>query len=123
MIFSEEVDIELKDICIEISQRYEINFLEIGVETNHVHFLIQSVPKYSPTKIVRTIKSITAREMFRRRPEVKELLWGGEFWSKGYFISTVSRHGNEETIQKYVKEQGRQKDYRKLHTQQLDLFF
>ena len=123
MVFSEEVDIELKDICIEISQRYEINFLEIGVETNHVHFLIQSVPKYSPTKIVRTIKSITAREMFRRRPEVKELLWGGEFWSKGYFISTVSRHGNEETIQKYVKEQGRQKDYRKLHTQQLDLFF
>jgi len=58
VIFSKEVDKALKDICIEIGKRYEIHFLEIGTERDHVHFLVQSVPMYSPTKIVRIIKSL-----------------------------------------------------------------
>ena len=57
----------------------EIEFLEIGADSDQVHFLVQSVPTYSPTKIVRTIKSITAKEIFRQMPEVKKQLWGGEF--------------------------------------------
>ena len=63
-----EVDEVLKDVCLEIAKRYEITFLEIGTDREHVHFLVQSVPTYSPTKIVRTIKSITAREVFARLP-------------------------------------------------------
>ena len=63
-MFSEEVGNELKEICIEISKRYEIHFIEIGTDGDHVHFLVQSVPTYSPTKIVRTIKSITAGSCF-----------------------------------------------------------
>jgi REP element-mobilizing transposase RayT len=68
------------------------------------------------------VKSITAREMFRRVPEVKKKLWGGEFWTKGYFINTVSEHGNEEVIRKYVREQGREEEYRQIHRPQLDFF-
>ena len=114
----------LLQTCKEISKRYEIEFLEIGTDKNHVHFLIQSVPTYSPTKIVRTVKSLTAREIFKRAPGVKRALWGGEFWSDGYYISTVGRHGTEKIIQKYVKEQGMEKsDYTKLHSsKQLRLF-
>jgi len=122
VVFSEEVDSVLKDVCLEIAKRYEIVFIEIGVEKDHVHFLLQSVPSYSPTRIVRMIKSITAREIFKRAPAVKKQLWGGEFWTKGYFMSTVSRHGNEDTIKNYVKNQGRsEKDYKKLHRQELQL--
>ena len=107
---------------MEIARRYEIVFIEIGVEKDHVHFLIQSVPRYSPTPIVRVVKSIMAREIFKRVPTVKKQLWGGEFWTKGYFMSTVSRHGNKDTIKNYVKNQGRfEKDYRKLHRQELQL--
>ena len=84
VVFSEEVDQTLKEICLEISKRYEIHFLEIGTDGDHIHFLVQSVPTYSPTKIVRTIKSITGREIFRRMPSVKKCLWGGEFWTDGY---------------------------------------
>lgn len=123
VVFGEEVEKELKNICLEISKRYEIVFLEIGTDENHVHFLIQSVPMYSVKKIVQMVKSITAREMFRRRPEVKKKLWGGEFWSDGYFVGTVGVHGNEETISKYVKKQGIEKKYKKLHQQQLTLPF
>lgn len=122
VVFDEEVDRELRAICLEIAERYEIEFLEIGTDRDHVHFLMQSVPSYSPTKIVRTVKSLTAREMFRRIPRVKEKLWGGEFWSKGYFISTVGRHGSEETIRRYVEKQDRASEYERLHQQQLKLF-
>ena len=95
--------------------------LEIGTDEDHVHFLVQSVPTYSVTKLVMIIKSLTAREVFRRCPEVRKRLWGGEFWTDGYFASTVGRHGNEKAIGAYVRRQG--SGYRKLHEErQLALF-
>ncbi len=122
VVFTKDVDKELKEICLEISKRYEISFIEIGTDDNHVHFLLQTVPMYSPSRLSQVVKSITAREMFRRVPEVKKKLWGGEFWTKGYFINTVSEHGNEEVIRKYVREQGREEEYRQIHRPQLDFF-
>ena len=65
-VFTPDVDVVLKDVCLEIATRYEIVFLEIGTDKKHVHFLLQSVPTYSPTKLVQTVKSIPAREIFRR---------------------------------------------------------
>ena len=121
VVFDEQVDRVLKDVCLEISERYEIEFIEIGTDRDHVHFLIQSVPTYSVTKIIRTVKSLTAREVFRRAPQIKKQLWGGEFWSDGYYVSTVGRHGSEQVIQRYVKEQGQETEYKKLHAQQLRL--
>jgi putative transposase len=121
-VFDQKVDEKLKEICLEIAKRYEIEFIEIGTDKDHVHFLIQSVPMYSPTKIIRIVKSLTAREIFKRAPEVKLKLWGGEFWSDGYYVSTVSRYGSEETVRKYVKDQGKEEEYRQLHVQQLNLF-
>ncbi len=117
-VFTPEVDEKLKEICEQISLRYEIEFLEIGADSDHVHFLVQSSPTYSPTKIVRTIKSITAEEIFRQMPEVKKQLWGGEFWSDGYFISSVGTHATEEIIKQYVKNQGQVDD-----SSQPSLFF
>ena len=123
VVLSESVDLSLKNICLEISKRYQIHFLEIGTDNNHVHFLVQSTPTYSATKIVTIIKSITAREIFNKHPEVKEQLWGGEFWTDGYFVNSVSRFGDENTISQYVKEQGVEKEYKRLYKQnQLTLF-
>ena len=123
VVFNRKVDECLKDSCLEISKRYQIHFLEIGTDNNHVHFLIQSVPTYSPTKIVTIVKSITAREIFRLHPNVKKQLWGGEFWTDGYFVNSVSKFGDESTISKYVKEQGIEQEYTSLHrASQLTLF-
>lgn len=116
-VISEEVDRVLKQVCIELSERYEIRFLEIGTERDHVHFLIQSVPSYSPTKIVTKVKSITAREIFAKVPKVKKQLWGGEFWTDGYFVSTVGEHANENVVREYIKNQGKQSQYKQLHKQ------
>ena len=122
VVFSETIDEVLKEVCLEIALRYEITFLEIGADKDHVHFLIQSVPTYSPTKIIQTIKSITAKKIFEMCPEVKKKLWGGEFWSKGFFVNTVGQHGNEKTITNYERNQGTHQEYKKLHSQQLTLF-
>ena len=116
-IFTPEVDETLKRTCLEISKRFEIYFLEIGTDKDHVHFLIQSVPTYSPTEIVTKIKSITAREIFKKNPEVKKQLWGGNIWTSGFFVNTVSKNGGEKTISNYVKNQGKQPQYKKLHIQ------
>ena len=121
-VFDRYVDEVLKDVCLEIAKRYQIEFIEIGTDKNHVHFLIQSVPTYSPKRIIQMVKSLTAREIFKRVSEVKKQLWGGEFWSDGYFVGTVGRAGNEETIKKYVQQQGQAEEYERLHTQQLRLF-
>ena len=121
VVFTEDIDESLRMVCDEISMRYEIEFIEIGTDADHVHFLIQSVPTMSPTRIIQTVKSITAKEIFKRHPEVKKQLWGGEFWTKGYFVNTVSRQGNEKTIQAYVKSQGKEKEYKEIHSRQLKL--
>ena len=119
LVISDEVDIVLKNVCIEISKRFEIRFLEIGTERDHVHFLIQSVPLYSPTKIVTKVKSIIARKVFSAVPSVKEQLWGGEFWTDGYFVSTVGEHANEDVIRHYIKNQGQHGKYKQLHRQEV----
>ena len=122
VVFTKPIDQTLKEVCIEISKRYEIEFIEIGTDKDHVHFLIQSIPMNSPSRIIQTVKSITAKEIFRLHPEVKDQLWGGEFWTKGYYVNTVGRHGNENTIQAYVLSQGKEDEYEQLHQQQLRLF-
>ena len=113
VLFDKGVDRALSDICLEIEERYQIHFLEIGTDDDHVHFLVQSVPMYSVTKIVTIIKSLSAREIFKRCPYVKKQLWGGEFWTDGFYASTVGKHGNENMISAYVKNQGQ--EYTKLY--------
>ena len=73
----------------------------------------------SITKIVKKVKSITEREIFAKVPSVKKKLWRGEFWSDGYFVSTVGEHANEEVIRQYIKNQGRDGKYKQLHKEEM----
>ena len=122
VVINEKVDMVIKEVCLEIAKRYQVHFLEIGTDKDHVHFLIQSVPMYSPTKIATMVKSITAREVFRQTPDVKQQLWGGEFWTDGYYISSVGRVGSEQAVKEYIKNQGKEQEYHQLHKDQLTLF-
>ena len=116
IVIDETVDEHLKQICEGIEERYDwIGFLEIGADRDHVHFLIQPAPNYSPAKIITTIKSITAKRIFAECPQVKKQLWGGSFWSDGYYVSSVGKNTNEDVIQAYVKNQGKQNEYKQLH--------
>lgn len=120
-IFSEGVSTTLKQTCVELGERYEIQFLEIGTDENHVHFLIQTIPHRSVSAMVIIIKSITAKQIYKQHPEVKKFLWGGNIWTTGYYINTVGKYGDIKMIQNYVKNQGIP-NYTQLHTQQVSLF-
>ncbi|QDH81057.1 IS200/IS605 family transposase [Echinicola soli] len=121
-VITDEIGAGLKQICLDISERYEVHFVEIGHEPGHVHFLVQSVPSYSVSKMITMLKSITAKELFKRFPEIKVKLWGGKFWTSGFYANTVGQYANEEVIRAYVKDQGTEKEYKKLYTNQLTLF-
>ena len=120
-VFTEASEQTLKRVCLELGIRYEIQFLEIGIDSDHAHFLIQTVPNMSVSDTVKLIKSITAKHLFARHPEVKKFLWGGHFWTMGYYVNTVGQYGNLALLQHYVKRQGRS-GYTQLHHQNLSLF-
>ena len=122
-VLSDSVEKSLIAVCTQISERYEIHFIEVGADDNHVHFLIQSVPKLSVDTIARTVKSITSKELFRLHPEVKTQLWGGQFWTSGYYVNTLGQYANEDVIQRYIQNQGNEATvYKVLHKNQLNLF-
>jgi putative transposase len=87
-------------------ERYELTIEQMGDDKNHVHLLVSFHPKYSIGEVVRKLKSITARELFKELPQLRKDLWGGEFWSDGYYASTVGTGGNWRVVERYVKNQG-----------------
>ena len=106
-LLSKEVGQAIVEIAKEISERYEIEFEQIGCDVDHIHVLCSFHPKYSIGETIRKFKSITARELFNRFPEIKRDLWGGEFWSDGYYAATIGEGGNWEVVKKYVEKQGK----------------
>ena len=106
-LLSPEVEKAIPMIAREISERYEVEFEQIGCDKNHIHILCSFHPKYSIGEVVRKFKSITAREVFKTFPELKKSLWGGEFWSDGYYAATVGEGGNWAVVKKYVHNQGK----------------
>ncbi len=96
----------LKEILKQLEERFFFQFECIGFDEDHVHLLTLAAPRYSPSKIICIVKSLTARELFKRFPEIKRQLWGGEFWSDGGYIGTVGEGANADIIRKYIKRQG-----------------
>ena len=74
------------------------------------------------SEILMKLKSIIAKQLFQRHPDLKVKLWGGNFWTSGYYVNTVGQYTNEEVIRKYVESQGLKKDYKKIFEGQLTLF-
>ena len=122
VVLDQPVEKIIKETCLAIAQRYDMHFLEIGADQDHIHFLVQSVPMMLPQRIVQTVKSITAKQVFKQAPEVKKQLWGGQFWSDGYYLSTIGKHNSEQVVSQYVREQGKEKEYITIHKDQLKLF-
>lgn len=59
----------------------------------------------TPCDVVRTLKSISAIELFKVYPQLKQFYAKcGALWSRGYFVSTVG-HISEATVIKYIEEQ------------------
>ena len=108
-LLDDEVISILKATSVGIAERYAIEIEAMGCDKDHIHLLCGAHPKLAPGRIVQIFKSITAREIFRKKPLVKQELWGGEFWTDGYYVATVGERGNWDTVEKYIKKQGQSK--------------
>ncbi len=113
-VLNEKVQEAIKESLAGIKERYEIKISHIGFDQNHIHILLRFIPAYSGSRVVKVIKSISGRLVFEKAPEVKKDLWGGEFWSDGYYLATVSGKGDRKIIENYIINQGRGDDVKQL---------
>jgi len=111
---NKKVEGAIKEGLKGLKERYAIEISTIGFDQNHVHIMCRFLPKYSGGQVIKIIKSITGKRVFENAPEIKEELWGGEFWTDGYYIATISGKGSKEVIEKYIRSQGREKDIEQL---------
>ena len=116
-LLNKKIEKVIIDSMSEFRDRYAMEVSEIGFDQNHIHILCRFLPKYSGGQVIKIIKSITAKQIFKACPEIKTELWGGEFWTDGYYISTISGRGSKKVIENYIRNQGRESD-----VQQLRLF-
>jgi REP element-mobilizing transposase RayT len=113
-LLNEKVEKIIKDVLSGIKERYEIEINQIGFDQNHIHILLRFLPIYSGGQVTKIIKSISGRMIFEKCPEIKKELWGGEFWSDGYYIATISGKGDKKIIENYIINQGRPEDVKQL---------
>ena len=113
-LLNKGIEGKILEVMRGFKERYAIEIQSIGFDKNHIHVLCKFLPKYSGGEVTRLLKSITSREIFQSFPEVKKELWGGEFWTDGYYIGTVSGRGDRKIIENYIRNQGRGEDVSQL---------
>ena len=106
-LLNDQIPLAITEIAVEIAERYDIEFEKIGYDQDHIHILANFAPKYSGSTVVRMFKSITARMLFKQFPLLKKELWGGEFWSDGFYMATGSERGDWSAVERYVENQGK----------------
>jgi len=110
---------EFVRIAGEIAERYGYVIDTVGTDGDHVHVFCGAAPKESPAVVANVLKSITARELLRRIPEIRRELWGAEFWGDGYYVGTVGDGVTEESIKQYIEKQGKDEKHKGFEQMQL----
>ena len=110
-----DIERSLYAISKEIEERYDLEIESLGADLDHVHLLCSFHTKYSIGQTVRLFKNITAKQLFRRHPDLRKELWGGEFWTDGYYAATVGERGNWNVVKNYITQQGRKLEDVNLH--------
>jgi putative transposase len=119
LLIEKDRQIEFRRILKEIGEKYWINFEVVGTDGDHVHLFLSAAPRYSPSELAKIIKSISAKKLFERFPEIRELLWGGELWEDGYFVRSVGDEVTEDVVKEYIEKQGKEDN---ITFEQLNLF-
>lgn len=93
----------VKELFYEIAQEFDFEIDKCEVAEDHVHILLSFPPRYSISRVVGIIKSISGSKIFDEFPKVKKKLWGGHLWEEGYFVRTVGEHMTDDVIRRYIE--------------------
>ena len=120
-VFEEPYRSELKAILLKIGYDYDIDIVELEIPVDHIHMVVRSIPRQSPSQIMQVTKSISAREFFKLRPEIRRrYFWGGKLWTQSYFVETIG-NANEDIIRAYVQDQLKVMNQHEENSRQLGL--
>ena len=108
-VLNREIKEKLKEIFLQIAEEYDCEIIEQRVMSDHVHLFLSAPPKYSPSKLVNIIKSISRNEIFREFPGFARRCWNKKLWADGYFVRAVGDKVTADEIQKYVRYQTKEK--------------
>ncbi len=100
----------VREVFQQIAEEYEFSIDTMEVMEEHVHIFIEAPPRYAPSRIAQIMKSISAREVFKKYPKLRKQLWAGELWNDGYFVRSVGDKVTADVIRKYIEYQSRQGD-------------
>ena len=109
-ILDKEVSDYLKTIFNKIADEYGFRIDTMEVMEDHVHIFVEVPPRYSPARVVQVMKSISAREVFSKFPELRKHLWAGELWNDGYFVRSVGDKVTADIIRRYIEYQAHEDD-------------
>ena len=96
----------IRDIIKDLCKWKGVEILEGRMMLDHVHLLLSIPPKYSISQIMGYLKGKSAMMIFERHSNLKYKFGNRNFWSTGYYVSTVGL--NEATIAKYIREHEKQ---------------
>lgn len=99
-----QIDEGLQALLRKIAEDKEITILEMESDKDHIHLLIDCKPQHYIPDVVKALKGVSARLLFKQYPELKKRLWGGHLWNPSYFVATVSEN-TEEQIRRYIQNQ------------------
>jgi putative transposase len=121
-VFVEPQRATMKAIIEKVGYDYGIEIVELEIPEDHIHMVVRSEPKQSPSKIMQVIKSVSAREFFRMFPNIKKkMFWGGKLWTQSFFVESIG-NADEKTIRNYVQNQLQELDSKENPARQLGLF-
>ena len=103
-ILVEEIDVRLKEILVQIASDNNFTISEIESDSDHIHLLVNCTPQHSIPSMIKALKGVSARLLFKEFPKIKKKLWGGNLWNPSYFVATVSEH-TEAQIRSYIQSQ------------------
>jgi len=103
-ILVEEIDARLKEILVQIASDNNFTISEIESDSDHIHLLVDCTPQHSIPSMIKALKGVSARLLFKEFPKIKKKLWGGNLWNPSYFVATVSEH-TEAQIRSYIQSQ------------------
>ena len=114
-ILDKEISDYIKVIFNMIAEEYEFRIDTMEVVEDHVHVFVEVPPRYSPARVIQIMKSISAREVFMKYPDLRKQLWAGELWNDGYFVRSVGDKVTADIIRKYIEYQAHEDDSMQLN--------